>query len=116
MPSNKAKKEFHWEEGEKLTQDFYDPLGQVRDVGFTKLADGLLADPVERKKVRAKKFDRIIPKNKEEFLLEESETGLHEEYTPSEVSRLMDQRSKGFKGVSRFAKNPSSPGSKDQKK
>lgn len=116
MPANKPKKEFHWEEGEKLTRDAYDPLGQVRDVGFTKLADGLLADPVERKKVRNKKLNRITPKNKEEFLLEESVTGLHEEYTPSEVSRIIDQRAKGFKGVSRFAKKPSTPSSKDSKK
>lgn len=116
MPANKAKKEFHWEEGEKLTQDAYDPLGQVRDVGFTKLADGLLADPVERKKVRNKKLTKITPKNKAEFLLEESNSGLHEEYTPSEVSRLIDQRSKGFKGMSRFGKKPSTSSSKDSKK
>lgn len=104
MAPKGKKKNFSWEKGSQLSQDEYDALGNVRDVGFNKLADGIYADPVKRKEARGKRLSGSAKLTDRGFFKEESESGLHEEYTPSEASRLIRKESRGFKGIQRFKK------------
>ena len=110
MTKDKKKKiEFSWDKGSRLSPDMYDALGNVRDVGFTKLADGIYADPQLRKKQRKNKLSQPPQSKKDENLIfEESQSGLNEEYTPSsETSRLLHGQKNGLKGIFTF-KNPKS--------
>lgn len=102
----KKKKEFDWEPGKSLSKDDYDALGNVREVGFTKLADGIYANPVQRKEARGKKLARTAKPKTAQVLVEESESGLHKDFTPSEASRLIRKDDKGMKGILRFNKSP----------
>lgn len=98
------KKEFEWKEGNRLATGDYDPLGNVRDLGFSKLADGVYADPARRREQRKKKLTRAFVPRKEGFFIEESESGLHGEITASEAARYIHKEEKGIKGILRFAK------------
>lgn len=102
------KKEFEWKEGGRLAPDDYDALGNVRDSGFSKLADGIYADPVRRKEQRKKKLTRPFVPKPAGFFLEESESGLHQEITPSEAARYIHKEEKGIRGILRFTK-PATP-------
>ena len=102
----KKNKDFDWEPGKSLTKDDYDPLGNVREVGFSKLADGSYADPVKRKEARGKKLTRKIKIGGPQVLIKESESGLNKDFTPSEASRLIRKDDKGMKGILRFNKSP----------
>ena len=88
-----------------MAPDDYDALGNVRDSGFSKLADGIYADPVRRKEQRKKKLTRPFAPRAEGFLIEESESGLHQEITPSEAARYIHKDEKGIKGILRFTKS-----------
>ena len=57
--SPQKKKSFAWKAGNKLPNEEYDPLGNVREVGFTKLADGIYADPAPRREARKKKLVQV---------------------------------------------------------
>lgn len=109
MTKESKKKPFNWEAGESLENEDYTPLGKVRDQGFSKLADGLYADPQLRKKDRAKTLNRrLVPDpNKGKTLIEESESGLSDKYTPSEASRLIKKDKLSIKGLGRFGKKDS---------
>lgn len=111
MASKKDKKPFEWKAGSKLTSDQYDAVPEVREAGFSKLADGIKADPVERRKDRKTKLTRQIrPKKAGEVVIEESVSGLQGDYTPSEASRLI-HKDRELKGIQRFRKK--SPNSSD---
>ena len=109
MPK-KGKKDFNWEPGASLSQDDYDPFGNVRETGFSKLADGIHADPVQRKEARGKKLARKEKAAPSQILVEESDSGLKENFTPSEASRLIRKESTGIKGILRFDKSPKKKG------
>lgn len=100
------KKKFKWEAGAEINPDDYDPLGNVKEVGFSKVADGIYADPTQRKKTRSQKWQKgqatIKPST---IVVEESESGLSKEYTPSEASHVIHKDSKGIKGILRFGKS-----------
>lgn len=100
MPGD-SKKKFQWKEGEVLREDQYEPLGDVRKIGFSKLADGIHANPEKRREARKKKL--LLPKPKKgEFFVEESESGIGE-FTPSDASRrLIEKQVKDLKGIHRF--------------
>lgn len=101
------KREFNWEQGGRLTGDQYDVLGNVRETGFKKLADGIYADPTLRKEARGKKLMRKKGASAGSLVIEESESGLKQDYTPSEASeasRLIRKEAKGIKGILRFKK------------
>ena len=84
----------------------------MRDRGFSKLADGIYADPARRKNERKKKLTRPFAPRAKGFLLEESESGLHQDITPSEAARYIHKEEKGIKGILRFAKPTASKGKK----
>ena len=102
----KSKKEFDWEPGASIARDDYKPLGGVRETGFSRLADGIYADPVKRKEARGKKLARKTSPKSPQVLVEESESGLRQEFTPSEASRLIRKENRGIKGILRFTKPP----------
>ncbi|MDO8520358.1 MAG: hypothetical protein Q7T11_09410 [Deltaproteobacteria bacterium] len=103
----KTKKDFEWKPGSSLSKDDYAPLGGVRETGFSKLADGIYADPVKRKEARGKKLARLGKPKSPQVLVEESESGLNQDYTPSEASsRLIRKEDRGIKGILRFNKSP----------
>ena len=102
--SPQKKKSFAWKAGNKLPNEEYDPLGNVREVGFTKLADGIYADPAPRREARKKKLVQVVKKTDAGFFAEASDSGLKEEFTPSEASRVIRKDSKGIKGILRFGK------------
>lgn len=106
MSPRKEKKEFNWEAGNRLSPDIYDPLGNVRDAGFAKLADGIYADPQSRKEARGKKLSRKTPPKNTAVFVEESASGLKDDYTPSEARHLISKETKGIKGILRFKKPP----------
>ncbi len=106
MAEKKQKKAFEWEAGKNLAADDYEPVKEVRDFGFTKMADGILADPVSRKEARKKKLTKPLRAKSEEFFVEESESGLHDDYTPSEAARLIQKDTKGLRGMRLFSKKP----------
>lgn len=95
---------FKWEAGESLSPEEYEPVVEVRQAGFSKLANGLYADPHLRKEERKKKLTRPLRTKKSEFLMEESESGLTNDYIPSDAARLIQKDSKGIKGILRFSK------------
>ncbi len=98
---SKDKKEFDWKEGSQLKGDEYDALGEVRTTGFTKLADGIYADPEARKKARVQKLAKA-PKVKDgEFVFEETESGLSGNFTPSDANKYLHKEG-GFKGLRQF--------------
>ncbi len=101
----KQKKQIDWKAGSRIDEEDYEPVQQVRDIGFSKLADGLYADPSLRKAERKKRLVHPLKTDKGKFIIEESESGLHQEYTPSEAARLIQKDSKGLKGVLRFGKS-----------
>lgn len=104
MPLKKEKKHFDWKTGEVLSEEHYEPVPQVRAVGFNKLAQGLHADPILRKKNRKKKLEQPSPIVAPNLLIEESESGLHADVTPSEASRLIHKSKMALKGLGRFKK------------
>lgn len=101
------KKEIDWKSGIRINEEDYEPVQQVREFGFSKLADGLYADPSLRKTERKRKLTRPVKTEEGKFFIEESESGLHQEYTPSEAARLIQKDAKGLKGVLRFGKSVS---------
>lgn len=105
MPPAKKSANFDWEKGSQLKSDMYDALGNVAETGFKKLADGILADPLERKKRRKEKLKKNLILQNSEIVIEESESGLHTEYTPSEASRLIHKDSKTLRGINFFKKS-----------
>ncbi|MBX7147471.1 hypothetical protein K1X76_00170 [bacterium] len=99
--TSKDKKDFDWKEGAKLKGDDYDALGDVRTTGFTKLADGIYADPEARKKARTQKLNKA-PKIKDgEFIFEETESGLSGNFTPTNAEKYLKKEGK-FKGIRQF--------------
>lgn len=102
--SPQKKKSFTWKAGNRLPNEDVDPLGGVREVGFTKLADGIYADPAPRLEARKKKLTQAT-KRDAGFFAEASNSGLKEEFTPSEASRVIRKDSKGIKGILRFGKS-----------
>lgn len=102
--SPQKKKQFAWKAGSRLPNEDVDPLGGVREVGFTKLADGIYADPAERQSARKKKLVQATKKAPAGFFAEASDSGLKEGFTPSEASRVIRKDSKGIKGILRFGK------------
>lgn len=105
MGSTKGKKVvFKWEAGESLGPKEYEPVYEVREAGFSKLANGLYADPQLRKEERKKKLTRPLRAKETKFLIEESESGLTNDYIPSDAARLIQKDSKGIKGIIRFSK------------
>lgn len=100
MDDKNKKQAFDWEPGKKLSSDNYEPVGKVRDVGFTKLADGLLADPEKRKEVRSKKLAKLSKAPKDEGLIvEESHSGLKDDFAPSKASKLLENKPGKMQGV-----------------
>lgn len=104
VTSSKPKKKFDWKPGSKLAESDYEAVPEVHETGFVKIADGIYADPQLRKEARAKKLRKPVKTGKEEFLLEESNSGLHSDLTPSEASRLIHKDSKEIQGARRFQK------------
>lgn len=102
MKDKQEKKTFKWQPGSQLDEESYDALGQVREKGFSKLANGIHADPVLRKESRKARLSRPLPKNKEELFQEESESGLNQDFKPADASRLIHKSSGKMQGVDLF--------------
>lgn len=102
--ANKPKKKFDWKPGARLEESDYQAVAEVHEVGFEKIADGIYADPQLRKDARAKKLKKPVKVGKEEFLMEESHSGLHSDVTPSEANRLIHKDSRELRGIKRFQK------------
>ncbi len=105
MAAKKEKKGFDWTAGSRLSPDMYDPLGNVREEGFKKVADGIYADPMLRKEARKKKLLKSKKLKTEGAVWEESNSGLREDFTPSEASRLIHKDTHEFRGIRRFKKD-----------
>lgn len=91
-----------------LTPEEYDPLGDVRDVGFTKIADGIYADPNLRRQARRSKLVRPLKASQGDYVFDGSDSGLSDQFTPSEASRLIRKDARGLKGILRFSRPSSS--------
>lgn len=104
--AEKQKKGFDWKPGSKLEAKEYEALGEVRVTGFSKLADGVFADPIKRKEARKVVLTKKIKKTKEEegFFTEETTSGLSEEFTETEARRLISKDKMKIKGMNRFQK------------
>jgi hypothetical protein len=109
--SDKKDKNFDWKQGQVLDDDNYDPLGDVRVRGLPKLKKATHADPVKRKQEReelilskqSKPYKSTVKKD-DDLVIEESQSGLSEDYESTEAKKLIDQGGR-FKGVDRFGKN-----------
>lgn len=96
------KKDFAWKAGETIKSEDYSPLGSVKEVGFSKLADALYADPELRKQQRISQLKRPLKNKKsDEFMIENSSSGISEDYTPSNASKLIGKPQK-ITGLTRF--------------
>ena len=102
----KKKKSFDWNIGGTIESDDYEPVEEVHEVGFHRIADGILADPAERKAERRDKLLKPFKGKKGEFFTEESSSGMFHDMTPSEIARLkkLNKDSGQIKGLSRFKK------------
>lgn len=111
-PSDKKDKSFDWKQGQVLDDDDYAPLGDVRAKGLPKLKKATHADPVKRKQEReelilgkqSKPYKSSVKKENDDLVIEESQSGLSEDYESTEAKKLIDQGER-FKGVGRFGKN-----------
>ncbi len=103
MTTSEKKKPFGWKPGDRLDPESYDALGHVRDTGFTKLADGVYADPALRKKERKRSLNKNAAKK--DLVMEESVSGLTKDYTPSEASKIMGHEGSRFKGILGYTKS-----------
>lgn len=103
----KKKQQFKWEAGNNLPADEYEPVKEVRDVGFSKLADGLYADPALRKEQRKKKLVKPVRVGETEIWVEESESGLHRDIEPSDAAKVIHKDTKGLKGIQQFGSSSS---------
>lgn len=103
--TEKNKKEFQWEAGKQLKADEYEPVKEVRQVGFTKLADGVYVDPLLRKEERKKKLVKPFKNKKEGFMVEESTSGLSGKFNQEKAAKLIRNDSKGIKGIFATPKN-----------
>lgn len=110
--SDKKDKNFDWKQGQVLDDDDYAPLGDVRAKGLPKLKKATPADPVKRKQEReeliltkqSKPYKNTVRKEHDDLVIEESQSGLSEDYESTEAKKLIDQGGR-FKGVDRFGKN-----------
>lgn len=104
--AEKPKKRFDWKPGSKLDSKEYEPLGEVGVAGFSKIADGIFADPVKRKEARKLTLTKKIKKSKDDegFFTEETTSGLSEEFTETEARRLISKDKMKIKGMNRFQK------------
>ncbi len=102
----KKKKAFDWNVGGTIEADDYEPVEEIHEVGFHRVADGILADPVARKSERREKLLTPLKGKKGEFFTEESSSGVFHDLTPSEIARLnrLKKDSGQIKGLSRFKK------------
>ena len=97
------KKTFKWEAGEELKPEDYEAVKEIRQVGFTKLADGLYVDPEARKEQRKKKLLKPIKVKKGDFTMEESHSGLTKNVDPGKAAELLKKDVKKFKGADIFS-------------
>lgn len=101
-PPKQTDSDFGWKTGETIKADTYDALGNVRETGFAKLSDALYADPELRKRERASQLNKPLKSLKPgELVMEDSASGISEDYTPSNASKLIG-KSKKFQGLDRF--------------
>lgn len=106
---NNQNPQFDWEEGKEISEANSQAIGNVRAKGFTKLKKAVPADPEVRKKEREEKllsdqsrpYKVTEPQSDEELIIEESQSGLSEEFENTEAKRLIDTGKK-FRGVERF--------------
>ncbi len=99
------KQPFKWEAGKQLPRDAYEPVKEVRDVGFEKIADGIYADPVLRKEQRKKKLTKPIRVQESGFFVEESESGLHQDIERSDAAKVIRKETKRMKGINQFGES-----------
>jgi hypothetical protein len=104
MSSSKKKSDFSWKSGQAIKSEEYDALGNVRSVGFSKLADALHVDPELRKQKRLSKLKgkNSTASRKEDLVIDESNSGISENYTPSDDNSRLIGKPDQFKGFDRF--------------
>jgi len=100
--TKKKKNNFDWKSGAAIKSDEYNPLGNVRDAGFNKISNALYVDPELRKKERVKNLTEPKAKTKnEEFLIEQSSSGISDDFSSSNAEKLIGKPKK-FTGLDRF--------------
>jgi len=117
--SSDNKKNFDWENGAVLDEKNSKPLGGVRVKGLQKIEQSPLADPKERVQARKELLAQTQSQNYEEqvkarrnpsaveepsLLIEESHSGVTEDYEASEVKKIFDtdaDKEHQFQGIGR---------------
>ena len=110
---------FDWENGAVLGEENSKPLGGVRGKGLQKIEQSPLADPKKRVEARKEVLAQTQSKNYNEqvkarrnheateepsLLIEESHSGVVEEYESSEVKKIFDtdaDKEHQFQGIGR---------------